>query len=611
MGLPFTQPDAGVPTAKLKQFCWIRWAALIVACIVGWQFQDNLRLPWPCSHQEENGGVSWTPCSSTNSRLQCARVTVPLDHHNPVDDPRTISIALTRYTSDPSLTKKGSIFINPGGPGASGTGMVSGRGHLFSQMVQGHYDIVGFDPRGVNLTTPYISCFPSRLDEAASHFESSRLGGLNLPSTSLLNVTWGEHKISVIQADFERQFLLHSKRAESIARKCRERTGDEIAFMGTEAVVHDIDYISRLLEGSAPINYWGFSYGTVIGQYLIQIIPPNRLGKIIIDGVVDAAIWADYPHIAGMMGLEDIDQVFASFASACITAGPQNCALAESFDDSDHLLSAVDSLIDNLYYRPRPYFDALYPGVATAADIRQFLFTSAYKVENWPSVAIALNEALTRNNFTAIIEQVRPEMKNEFAGQNDTSFMAIFIITATDLKPYDDEHPPPSFNELAKIVFETIQTDSPRVADRFAGVMHAATWAKYAGLDPRRSRFGGPFGLPANTLSTPILILTNKYDPVTPLSHAQNAKERLGNNARLVQQTDGLGHCTISHVSHCTGNAIFNYFVKDTLPEADSTECKVDQQPFESLVEPASFDFAAKAWSELAKDWEHSSLGMF
>src|SRR5256885_2264054 len=51
-------------------------------------------------------------------------------------------------------------------------------------------------------------------------------------------------------------------------------------FTGTEAVVYDIEYISLLLEGSAPINYWGFSYGTIIGQYLVQIIPPNRLGKI-------------------------------------------------------------------------------------------------------------------------------------------------------------------------------------------------------------------------------------------------------------------------------------------------------------------------------------------
>jgi pimeloyl-ACP methyl ester carboxylesterase len=41
------------------------------------------------------------------------------------------------------------------------------------------------------------------------------------------------------------------------------------------------------------VTVWGGSYGTVIGQYLIKILPPKRIGRIVIDGVVDPTVWAD------------------------------------------------------------------------------------------------------------------------------------------------------------------------------------------------------------------------------------------------------------------------------------------------------------------------------
>lgn len=69
--------------------------------------------------------------------------------------------------------------------------------------------------------------------------------------------------------------------------KCHARSGDALAFVGTEHVVRDIDHMSKLIDGpEARINYWGFSYGTVLGQYLTNILPADRIGRVIIDGVV-------------------------------------------------------------------------------------------------------------------------------------------------------------------------------------------------------------------------------------------------------------------------------------------------------------------------------------
>lgn len=90
---------------------------------------------------------------------------------------------------------------------------------------------------------------------------------------------------------------------------------DSMSVTGAEAVVKDIDFLSKAIEGDdVPVNcaycqlpffirswserlliaVWGVSYGTVLGQYLVKILPPNRVGKIIMDGVVNVDYWSDY-----------------------------------------------------------------------------------------------------------------------------------------------------------------------------------------------------------------------------------------------------------------------------------------------------------------------------
>jgi hypothetical protein len=98
-------------------------------------------------------------------------------------------------------------------------------------------------------------------------------------------------------------------------------------MQGTEAVARDIDTMSKAIEGdSTPINctpvFWPYiftastectmtidaavSYGTAIGQYLIQVLPPARIGRIILDSVLDANHWIDYSEVATHCGLASL-----------------------------------------------------------------------------------------------------------------------------------------------------------------------------------------------------------------------------------------------------------------------------------------------------------------
>ena len=92
------------------------------------------------------------------------------------------------------------------------------------------------------------------------------------------------------------------------------------------------------------------------------------------------------------------------------------------------------------------------------------------------------------------------------------------------------------------------------------------------------------------------------------LAYAIAANQRLGDNARLIQQTDGWGHCAAFHFSYCTALATQEYMLDGVIPEKRHTECKVDQvpfQPFEPAVDLVGGGEEAelsRAWWELSKE---------
>jgi len=144
----------------------------------------------------------------------------------------------------------------------------------------------------------------------------------------------------------------------------------------------------------------------------------------------------------------------------------------------------------------------------------------------------------------------------------------------------------------------------------FLSLCHA--WDE-AGMMPRKSHYGGTFELPDNTVNTPILVLSNTYDPVTSLASAKRANGRLGNNARLVQQTDGWGHCSASQTSYCTARIVRAFWNDGVIPSEKHTLCGVDQKPWQPFndTEIVKGNVAGnnndadlqEAWKSLAEGW--------
>ncbi|TFK45299.1 hypothetical protein OE88DRAFT_1640078 [Heliocybe sulcata] len=532
--------------------------------------------------------VEWKACGDN---FQCANISLPLDYRN-TSDPRAISIAVTRYLATNTTHREGSVFINPGGPGGSGTALAYRSGPHMSEVLKGRYDIVGFDPRGINLTRPYTSCFESKLDEDVFAVEVKKFQ-LNLP----VNVT------ESVMVDLDAQVARAAGAMEALSSHCAERVGDYMAYFGTEFVARDIDELSKIIEGEDKrVNYWGFSYGTILGQYLIKVLPPSRLGKVIIDGVVNPDIWVGYSPRSFEGYFNDVDNVLFSFAESCVQAGGA-CALS-SLSPSE-IVARVDETIELVYYTPQPVTDLPVPAVATAANLRKLIFDAMYKIQKWGDLAVHLDNAF-HGNFTGVVNETMVKVDPEGRSKPDYSSYSGNTIRCTDAKPYPSEKEVPTNAEIAGYVLESMKTYSGRMGDQFFPWSFCHLWK---GIDPRRSRYEGTFEMEDGTLDTPILVLSNTYDPVTPLTNAVYAKERLGSNARLVQQVDGWGHCTIAQKSFCTADVISRYMLDGEVPAANHTLCNVVEQPFvpfeDMSVVPDEVGEAEvrMAWARLSEEW--------
>jgi hypothetical protein len=60
---------------------------------------------------------------------------------------------------------------------------------------------------------------------------------------------------------------------EAQAELCHENMDvEDLKYMGTATVVRDMDFMTQVLDGKdARVNFHGFSYGTILGAYLVNM----------------------------------------------------------------------------------------------------------------------------------------------------------------------------------------------------------------------------------------------------------------------------------------------------------------------------------------------------
>lgn len=238
---------------------------------------------------------------------------VPLDYDTPSG--RKVSIALVRVPATDTSDYRGSLFLNPGGPGGSGVDFALGFGPVASDFigpVVNKYDLVGFDPRGVARSDP-LKCFG-----ALPFFSALRLVRRGLPNGAF---PLEEEEID----DFE-------EAGEWIDKKCSSRIfGTKLlGHMSTANVARDLDLL-REFVGDERLNFYGISYGSFLGQTYANLFP-NKVGAFIIDGVLDPIAWSNEQcesPVGPLLGsTAGANATLAEFIAQCNNATAGNCALA-------------------------------------------------------------------------------------------------------------------------------------------------------------------------------------------------------------------------------------------------------------------------------------------
>ncbi|KAG8933516.1 hypothetical protein FRC02_011716 [Tulasnella sp. 418] len=357
-------------------------------------------------------GISWTPCFD-NPNIECGRYETPLDWANEAVGKTSLAVIRYKATSTPRL---GSLFMNPGGPGGSGVSAISGGdGEFISNITGGFYDIVSWDPRGVNNTLPRVDCFRTGTDEV--NFWAG-----TIPSTGLearTNFT--------TQADLD-AFYAQAPEIDSLllelGQRCNQMSGDKLKYVGTAAVVRDMVALTDLLDGQgAPVNYWGFSYGTVIGAYFVNMFP-KRVGRVIIDGVVNPFVWTQQRSVnAWGDAIQDTEKTFDGFCESCATAGPFSCAISGG-RTADQIKSWTLSLIDAVYFLRKQGFPI------GSSDMRNRIHASMYSPKSWDElaawllqVAQAVVSATSKRSVVVDPEVLRwkPAVRRTWLAGRDTS----------------------------------------------------------------------------------------------------------------------------------------------------------------------------------------------
>ena len=91
---------------------------------------------------------------------------------------------------------------------------------------------------------------------------------------------------------------------EAMIKGCQE-TGD-LDMMRSSSTAFLARDMARLLDalGQEKLNYWGFSYGTAVGQIFAAIFP-DRVGRMVLDGNDNAKGWNDEWEQGAKASLQD------------------------------------------------------------------------------------------------------------------------------------------------------------------------------------------------------------------------------------------------------------------------------------------------------------------
>ena len=484
------------------------------------------------SAQPKKAGVEWASCAEAPPGYECARVSVPLDYDRP--HAKRTELALARFPAQGPGERRGTVFVNPGGPGGSGVEMVlGGFGEFLGAALGGRFDVVGFDPRGVGSSDP-IHCFDSE-NELGAFFAG-------VP-------------VFPYRAQQRRPFF---ERNTSLWPTCRSEREAVLRHMSTADVVRDLDRL-RGMVGDRRLTYLGFSYGSYLGGTYAQLFP-RRVRALVIDGVLDPRRWSGGSQIR--VDARASHEEWREFLRLCGEARGQ-CAF---WTPEASPRQRWNRLAATVRRSPVTLGDVRYTYDLLIADA----VGAMYAPEVWGGA----------EGYAAFLDMVADAALGDEGAAADAERVRSTLL---DQLSADEADYPNGFE--AYYGNQCADTQYPRTLAAFTRVGRQAAeesrfgplwwWgnAPCANWPTAQDRYAGPWG---TRTSEPVLVVGNSFDAVTGYRGAVGASKVFADSRLLTYA--GWGHTAYGR-STCVQAHVNAYLVRGSLPPRGKV-CPANPNPF-------------------------------
>jgi pimeloyl-ACP methyl ester carboxylesterase len=449
----------------------------------------------------------WTDCKD-DKKFQCAEIQVPVDYQNPGN--ASLRLALKKLPAKDSANKVGSLLINPGGPGGSGTDYVTYAEDAFGKRLMDSFDIIGFDPRGVALSTPLDCLTDKEVDEFIA-FDGTPDTDQELKESLQLSI--------------------------NLAKGCEAVENNLIAHVGTQEAARDMDII-RELVGDEKLYFLGASYGTYLGGMYAELFP-GKVGRLVLDGAVDPSLSGEEQSFDQAVGL---DTALKRFVEDC--PKHDDCPLTQKGEAGVKEIRDFLDLLDSKPLKTEDPERILTQAMGVYA-VAGFLYSDEWWSYMRQSLATAFNGDGT--DLLVIVDLFNERKDDGTFATNATE--AIYAINCFD-------EPSNATEEQVREFAKTWIKDAPVFGDYLAwGNLACTIWPV---KDPN------PINKFVAQGAAPILVVGTKYDPATPYKWAVGLSSQLSSSVLLTYEGDG--HTAYMRGSECIDKEIENYLVDGTIP---------------------------------------------